>query len=356
MTTGEYEADQTVEISDASHLLVKPVVSVLMLVYNHGPYIAEAIESVLGQKCDFSFELLIGDDCSTDNSRDIALRYQKAHPSVIRFISSACNVGMQCNHRRLVDASRGELVAYCEGDDYWIDPAKLQLQVDYLCAHPEAGAVHSDFDHILFRAGRWRALPHYQRRMRGSVPKGEIFSSLLAGNFIQTCTLCVRTDLCRQYLASDPAVDSYPVGDWPLCLSVAALHKIEYLDRSLAVYRKVSGSAMNSGHASSLKLVLGCQAMIDDVCRRFSIDDALRAVAHSELHKTTLSLAFLAGDASAFDMSWIWLERNDPAVVQPWRRKFLRWLLLRHTARRAMVRIIEASRTAKEVLSHWGSL
>ena len=349
VTASEHSADEAFEISDFLCLPVKPMVSVLMLAYNHGPYLAEAIEGVLKQRTDFPIELLIGEDCSTDNTREIAMRYQREYPNLVRTITSSSNVGGRRNRRRVARAVRGEFTAFCEGDDYWTDPAKLQLQVDYLRAHPDTGAVHSDFDRIIHRGGRWRILRRFQHHMRGLVPQGDIFPTLLAGNFIQTCTLCIRTDLDRQYLASGLPVESYPIGDWPLCLYIAAHSKIGYLDQSLAAYRKVPGSATNSGHLANLRQSLRCHAMIDDACKCFGIEDSIRATGHSALHESILSLAFLAGDMPAFETSWHWLEQNNPTVVRPWRRRFLRWVMSRDKTRRIVVRMIETFRMLREM-------
>lgn len=134
---GEYE------ISDSKLLIEAPVVSVLMLAYNHGLYLAQAIESVLAQQTDLQIELLIGEDCSTDNTRDIALRYQREHPETIRVFMSDKNVGSTLNHRRILLAARGAFYAYLDGDDYWL-PGKLMRQVCYLRENSACAAVYTN--------------------------------------------------------------------------------------------------------------------------------------------------------------------------------------------------------------------
>lgn len=115
-----------------------------MITYNHADYLAEAIEGVVKQSCDFPFELIIGEDASSDATRQIALEYQKRFPEIIRVIYSENNVGMNINSKRIFEKARGEYIAYCEGDDFWIDTEKLKKQVAIIKQNPQIGIVHSN--------------------------------------------------------------------------------------------------------------------------------------------------------------------------------------------------------------------
>jgi len=127
-----------IETSDAARLCKRPLVSVCMLAYNHGPFIRQAIEGVLMQRTDFDFELVIGEDCSSDGTREICFEYQKRCPEKVRVLWWHENVTrFGGNGNRVRAHCRGELVAFCEGDDYWTDPEKLRKQVDVLRRHPE---------------------------------------------------------------------------------------------------------------------------------------------------------------------------------------------------------------------------
>ena len=127
-----------VETSDSNKLCKKPLVSVLILTYNQERFVRQAIESVLEQKTDFEYEVLIGDDCSTDGTGEICAEYQRKHPEKIRFITADRNVRkLGGNVNRLRCRVRGEFVAHLEGDDYWTDPQKLQKQIDVFRNHPE---------------------------------------------------------------------------------------------------------------------------------------------------------------------------------------------------------------------------
>ena len=118
-----------------------PLVSVCMITYNHAPYIAEAIEGVMMQKCNFQFELIIGEDCSTDDTRTIVLQYKEKFPNKIRLLLREENLGMERNFIETMQATKGKYIALCEGDDYWTDSYKLQKQVDFLEKNPDVGLV-----------------------------------------------------------------------------------------------------------------------------------------------------------------------------------------------------------------------
>lgn len=111
--------------------------SVIMLTYNHEDYIAQALDSILMQETDFAYEILVGDDSSTDRTLDIVEEYRKRNPGVIRVVRHERNVGASRNAYDTMKASKGKYLASCEGDDYWTDVRKLQIQVDFLEAHKE---------------------------------------------------------------------------------------------------------------------------------------------------------------------------------------------------------------------------
>lgn len=108
------------------------MVSVCMITYNHGSFIREAIESIIEQKTEFDFELVIGEDCSTDDTRKICQEYASQYPKIIRLLDSEKNLGVIPNFIRTLEACKGKYIAMCEGDDYWINPHKLHKQVRFL--------------------------------------------------------------------------------------------------------------------------------------------------------------------------------------------------------------------------------
>ena len=116
---------------------MEPLLSIVTITYNHEPYIRKCIEGVLIQQVNFPIEFIIAEDCSTDGTLAICKEYSEKYPDLIKLITSENNVGAIANERRAMKAAKGKYIAFCEGDDYWTDPLKLQKQVDFLEEHPE---------------------------------------------------------------------------------------------------------------------------------------------------------------------------------------------------------------------------
>lgn len=333
------------EVCDASRLAPQPLVSVIMLTYRHARYLSQAIEGVLAQRTSFAIELLIADDASPDDTMDIVRQRQHERPDVIRGIHGRENIGAFRNGIRASGFVRGQFVAYCEGDDYWTDPNKLQMQIDWLERNPQAGAVHTDFDHVLDDGSRTRSLRQYQRHRfkDANVPSGKILDRLLLGNFIQTCSLCVRRHLSERFIES-AFKESYPVGDWPLCLYIAAHSEIGYLDTVTAGYRKVRGSLMNSGHAARARTAAAYVPMIEDFCRAYEVTEATRLQALENVYRPLCSLAVLADDVPLFRTAWAWLQDHDSPYLHTWRSQLLRRMADRKSLRGAL-RAVQVLRT-----------
>lgn len=116
----------------------RPKVSIWSITYNHAPFIKDCLEGILKQETNFDFELIIGDDASTDGTSDILRDYAARYPEIIKPIIQEKNIGIYANSfENVYPKLVGEYIAICEGDDYWGDPYKLQKQVDFLDRHSE---------------------------------------------------------------------------------------------------------------------------------------------------------------------------------------------------------------------------
>jgi glycosyltransferase involved in cell wall biosynthesis len=237
------------EISDKTSLTDNPLVSVLLITYNHEPYIGQAIEGVLFQETDFSIELVIGEDCSTDRTREIVMKYQKKHSDIIRVITSDQNVGARKNGQRTLQACRGKYIAFCEGDDYWHDPNKLQIQYDYLEMHPECGLVKTDYDVHDQRIGIHRHNVLHDRSRSfdfASTPMATFLAILDQRYFPRSCTIMVVKRLLDQIISSDAELhrsNRFLMGDTQKWAEMALISEVHYIDISTATYRISPGSA-----------------------------------------------------------------------------------------------------------------
>lgn len=203
MTPGQAHADLA-ETSDPASSGERPVVSVLLLAFNHGCYIDQAIESVIAQATSFPFEVVIGEDGSSDDTLQRAVDYQRRYPAMIRILSTGANVGLYRNYRRVLQAARGEYLAHLDGDDFWL-PGKLAAQVEFLQSHPAHAAVYANaltVDESGRRLGLFNNI--------GS--EGfDLADMLRRGNFLNTSSMMFRASLRDTLLDIDRLFIDYRI-------------------------------------------------------------------------------------------------------------------------------------------------
>ena len=217
------------------------MVSIQCLVYNHEPYLRQCLDGIVMQKTNFRFEAIVHDDCSTDGSRKIIEEYAAKYPDIIKPILETENQYSKHDGslgRIMNEHTHGKYVAYCEGDDYWIDSHKLQKQVDVLEENHEYSFCYTGFINVN-ENGHEICRPNYEHLMEKAY-SGDILIDLLGGNFIMTCTTCFRRDVIMSELnASVPC--KY---DHSLFLTASVLGKAYYISSKTAAYRKTSTGAM----------------------------------------------------------------------------------------------------------------
>lgn len=211
------------------------MVSVFMLAYNQKGFIAQAIEGVLMQETDFPVELVIGEDCSTDGTKEVCQKYAAAHPDKIKLFLNEKNIGLGANYVKTYAECKGKYIAICDGDDYWIDPLKLQKQFDFLESHADFKIVFTNNKNI-YPSGKTDI------RNAEQVPDISTFNNLIKGNYIASVTVVFRNQplsLCMRNL-----INGLPYGDWPTYLYILRNDgKIRFLNDVTAVYRKDFGTS-----------------------------------------------------------------------------------------------------------------
>jgi hypothetical protein len=215
-----------------------PLVSVAMRTYAHVPFVAQAIESVLFQEAPFGFELVIGEDCSSDGTREIVESYAERFPDRIRTVLPPENVGHGEILRRVLAETRGRFVAYLDGDDYWTSLAKLRRQAEYLEAHPESATCFHDASLVYDLAG---------------APSGTTTPALAEASFglediLTECFVPSPTMMFRREIAAelpDWAFDSAWI-DWLIHIRCAERGPIGYIPEPLAAYRVHDGGMFSA--------------------------------------------------------------------------------------------------------------
>lgn len=230
------------------------LVSVRTITYNHEPYIRNCIEGVLMQKTNFRFEFIIAEDFSSDKTREICEQYANKYPDIIKLVISDSNVGAKENSRRAYDYCTGKYIAFCEGDDYWTDPYKLQKQVDFLEANPDYGMVHTNCSFLDNDSKILSKSPFDKSEI---IKEGYIFNELIKYNRICTLTVCVRHDIIKRYTQDvEPHKRHWKMGDYPIWLYVSYNSRIKYLDDNTACYRVLRNSASHFDDSSSINSFL----------------------------------------------------------------------------------------------------
>jgi len=226
---------------------MKPLVSVKVITYNHVHFIKACLDSLLAQKTDFPFEIVIGEDYSTDGTREIVKKYARLFPKKIRVIFSDTNVGPFLNGLRISKACRGKYIAWCDGDDYWTDCYKLKKQVDFLEKNPEYGLIYSDIIFINEKNEEIQPNKYFIERRKKS-PSGDVFWELLKNNFINTNTAIIRSNLYLPYLPSNQKEmkQKWYIHDYWNWLIISRHSKVMFFREKMAAYRTHTGNLTNS--------------------------------------------------------------------------------------------------------------
>jgi glycosyltransferase involved in cell wall biosynthesis len=195
------------------------------------------------QRTRFPIEIVIGDDYSSDRTPEIVARYQRAFPDIIRVIPSEENVGPNANIRRVTEACAGKYYAMCEGDDYWIDPLKLQKQVEFLETHDDyTGCCH---DAIVLTEDK--TIPPYLLLPRDRPQALTVEDLILSFAFIPTASM---VNVARASASVPPKGEVVFMGDLLAKLWCAHLGKLHYMPEPMSIYRRHPGGLSYSPEAA----------------------------------------------------------------------------------------------------------
>ena len=222
--------DNTVEyVVSGIKVIQEPVVSVVMITYNHEHFIEEAVEGVMMQECDFPIELIISEDCSTDNTRARCIELKEKYPDKIRLLLSERNKGMSQNILETLASVQGQFFALCDGDDRWIDPDKMRIQVDFLMSNKGAGGCYHNCT-VIDEKGN----------VIKSAEKRSGAKNLSFGDIIRGKRPAPTSSFMFRYVPKEMWPDWFikpPVLDAKIALLASMLGPIVYLDFTGVAYR-----------------------------------------------------------------------------------------------------------------------
>jgi glycosyltransferase involved in cell wall biosynthesis len=228
-----------------------PVVSVCVQTYQHAEFIAECLDSILRQKTDFDFEILLGDDASTDGTRQICLEYAEKYPDKIRLFLHHRDNNIRVegiptgrfNFLYNLFSAKGKYVAHCEGDDYWTDPLKLQKQVDFLEANSDCVLCH-----------HWQKVAEVDEqgiyRVKEAPTNGHGYfphaKTQVDAVFDNKLRVKVRTLMFRNCIRTLPDwICEVSFGDVPLSMILGQYGQFGFINEPMAVYR-LTGRGLSS--------------------------------------------------------------------------------------------------------------
>lgn len=220
----------------------RPLVSVVCVTYNHERYIRDAIEGFLMQKTDFPFEIIIHDDASTDATPEIIAEYAGAYPEIVRPVFQSVNQHSRDRNCFLIASShaKGEYIALCEGDDYWTDPEKLQIQISAMRNHPHCGI---SFHSAVMNYGEGTTRELFCRHASRNRVYTTRYIILRGGAFMPSSSICLRRQSMAVMLEPRDNFFSTFLYDYFLQVFGSLNGGALYINKEMSVYRYMSSGS-----------------------------------------------------------------------------------------------------------------
>ncbi len=246
-----------------------PLVSIRCITYNHERFIEQAIDGFLMQKTNFPFEIVIHDDASTDKTATIIREYETKFPKIIKPIYETENqyskkIGEVA---RIIDSAvKGKYIAFCEGDDFWIDKNKLQKQISFLENNPKYGLCYTYSKRYFNKARK------FSKKKSGKCLKTPE-DLIIHGNKIPTATICIRSSIYKDFREFMNNNNLYfAMGDYPLLLYFAIHSRIHCIRKITSVYRVLEESASHFNSIDkSIKFIKSAHDVQKYFCKTFNL-------------------------------------------------------------------------------------
>ena len=229
--------------------MIEEMISVVVVTYNQAATIGRTLDSILMQRCHVPFEIVIGEDYSTDDTRAVCQTYANQHPDIIRLICNSKNKGIVDNYFDCLLACRGKYIADCAGDDFWIDPQKLEKEVTMMEAHPEVTMVITNWQYYNELHGK--TTPSRQQQHAPITPGHNLLRPIITQqnmSVFHLCTALYRADIFRKAYKEDTDLfrnKTYVSEDMQIAFTMALNGNIAYLPDVTLNYNLGEGSVSN---------------------------------------------------------------------------------------------------------------
>lgn len=207
------------------------LISVIVPSYNRSNTVGNTIDSIIAQQVDADIEIVVGDDCSTDNAREVLLQYKEKYPDIIRLFFWEKNLGLGANWASCVKECRGKYICNCDNDDYWHNTNKLQLQLDYMESHPNSNVLITNHRKHNRDTGIITEEVAYINR---DIP---LQNAMWGGSAFCNATIMYRADFMKAHLDLDEFINRrLSLQDWPAWVILAAYTDFDILPVSTATF------------------------------------------------------------------------------------------------------------------------
>lgn len=209
----------------------KILISVVIPSYNRADTVGQTIDSIIAQQVDADIEIVIGDDCSTDNAREVLLKYKEQYPDIINLIFHEHNVGLGANWAICIKACKGKYICNCDNDDYWHNPNKLQLQLDYMESHPNSNICITNHRTHNRTTGE---IKECEAKINRDI---DLQQAMWGGSNFCNATIIYRADFLKSHLDLDEFIRrQFSLQDWPAWVILSAYTDFDVLPESTATF------------------------------------------------------------------------------------------------------------------------
>jgi len=230
--------------------------SVLVITYNQEKFISHTLDSIINQEHKYDYEIVIGDDNSSDNTSRICREYAEKYPKIIKYIFNDPNLGVIKNYFNVLNNCTGEYIMECAGDDWWL-PGKVKKQIEFLDLNPDVGMCYGYARQFLDSTGK------FAKERFGS--EKITFDQLIDANDIPAPSVCFRRELALKYIAEvEPFEKKWIMEDYPMWIWFSYNSRIVFLQKDFAVYRVFEESVSHSKSIEKYLKVFNCYAEIQN--------------------------------------------------------------------------------------------